>query len=53
MLRPDDEPPLVDITLFGIGFVVNTDPAQAGLAVPRHSFEQDGGVAWMILPKAA
>ena len=37
----------------GIGFVVDTDPAQAGLAVLRQAFEEDGGVAWMILPKAA
>jgi len=53
MLRPGDELPLVEITLFGIGFVVDTDPAQAGLAVLRRAFEQDGGVPWMILPKAA
>lgn len=51
--QADDPYPLVEISLFGITFVVDTDPAQKGLARLRAAFEQDGGARWMILPKAA
>ncbi len=53
LLREGDVYPVVEITLFGIAFVVDTDPAQAGLAVLRDAFEKDGCATWMILPKAA
>lgn len=53
LLRQGDEYPMFEITLFGIALVVDTDPAQAGLAALREAFEQDGAATWTILPKAA
>ncbi|EZP70644.1 hypothetical protein BV96_03320 [Sphingomonas paucimobilis] len=53
MLRPGDKLPLVEISLFGAAFIVDTDPAQSGLAGLREAFEQDGGGGWTILRAVA
>nr|WP_093665696.1 HNH endonuclease [Sphingomonas gellani] len=53
MVRPGDALPLVEISLFGATFIVDTDPSQAGLAELRAAFEREGESGWTILPKAA
>lgn len=51
--QADSAFPVVEVSLFGMAMIVDTDPSQCGLAMLRDAFANESEGWWMVLPKAA